>query len=90
MREDFLERELEKMCLQSGQENQYAEQLYRKKTQANFDSEEYIEPVTIKEKVKFNLEDEQENDFAPAIIKPNTIRQQPKSPFIFMKESSNT
>lgn len=31
MREDFLEKELEKMCLQSGQENQYAEQLYRQK-----------------------------------------------------------
>ena len=25
MREDFLERELEKMCLDSGQENQYSE-----------------------------------------------------------------
>ena len=74
MREDFLERELEKMCLESGQENQYAEQLYRKKTQANYDSEEFIEPMKIKEKVKFSLEEEQGNDFAPAIIKPNTIR----------------
>lgn len=34
MRDDFLERELEKMCLSSGQENQYAEQLYRKKVVA--------------------------------------------------------
>lgn len=27
MREDFLERELEKMCLESGQESQYAEHI---------------------------------------------------------------
>lgn len=35
MREDFLYRELVKMCKESGQENQYAEQLWRRKFKEN-------------------------------------------------------
>lgn len=92
MREDFLERELEKMCLQSGQENQYAEQLYRKKVNENLETEfktKIVEPHNIKEKVKFDVEEEIIKSNAPAIIKSKTIRKQPKSPFIYMEESLN-
>jgi len=35
MREDFLERELEKMCLESGQENEFGDQIYKFKNKRN-------------------------------------------------------